>query len=288
MRVLRSVAGRRALQLVLLVGGLFVLGFVCGEQAHAADGTPVRGTATAVHETVTSAGSGVAGRDDQARAVRTGGGEQIVTPRAVGEKAVTRTVTGTTVSKAVTSVRDVVSAVTAVSGSVAEKPTMRPTVLSLPLPDVRQVVEVPVQVPPGAKTPAPGPRRSGGPVVPARPAASAPPLQRHLNAGARTAGAAPVPLAVYGPEFAFAPQNSAHSSARHGTAAGAPGRPAPTGDPDGVLGKQAVDGSASRHGDAHAVTFGNRTPLRLLPGAAPYADAPRTRERHRDIPVFPG
>lgn len=37
-RVLRGAFGRRALQVGLLVGGLFVLGFLCGEQAHAADG----------------------------------------------------------------------------------------------------------------------------------------------------------------------------------------------------------------------------------------------------------
>src|SRR5689334_24407278 len=39
-RVMRSAAGRRALQVVVLVGGLFALGFLCGEQAHAADGAP--------------------------------------------------------------------------------------------------------------------------------------------------------------------------------------------------------------------------------------------------------
>lgn len=38
LRVMRTAAGRCALQLALLVGGLFVLGFLCGEQAHAADG----------------------------------------------------------------------------------------------------------------------------------------------------------------------------------------------------------------------------------------------------------
>lgn len=37
-RVLRAVVGRRALQVGLLVGGLFVLGFLCGGQAQAADG----------------------------------------------------------------------------------------------------------------------------------------------------------------------------------------------------------------------------------------------------------
>ncbi|MEU7055271.1 hypothetical protein [Streptomyces sp. NPDC046197] len=51
-RVMRTAAGRRALQLGLLVGALFALGFVCGEQAHAAEGVP----------TVTSAGTGVPSR----------------------------------------------------------------------------------------------------------------------------------------------------------------------------------------------------------------------------------
>ena len=35
---MRTAVGRRALQVALLVGGLFVAGFLCGEQAHAADG----------------------------------------------------------------------------------------------------------------------------------------------------------------------------------------------------------------------------------------------------------
>ncbi|MGW2517105.1 hypothetical protein ACWC09_08750 [Streptomyces sp. NPDC001617] len=41
LRVMRTAAGRRALQVVVLVGGLFALGFLCGEQAHAAEGAPV-------------------------------------------------------------------------------------------------------------------------------------------------------------------------------------------------------------------------------------------------------
>ncbi|WHM31218.1 hypothetical protein OH540_14635 [Streptomyces sp. BPPL-273] len=42
LRVTRTAAGRRALHVALLVGGLFVLGLLCGERAHAADGTPSR------------------------------------------------------------------------------------------------------------------------------------------------------------------------------------------------------------------------------------------------------
>ncbi|WP_164904926.1 hypothetical protein [Streptomyces cyaneus] len=41
LRVVRTAAGRRALQAVLLVGGLFALGFLCGERAYAADGVSV-------------------------------------------------------------------------------------------------------------------------------------------------------------------------------------------------------------------------------------------------------
>ncbi|MFD8070923.1 hypothetical protein [Streptomyces parvulus] len=40
LRVTRTAAGRRALHVALLVGGLFLLGLLCGERAQAADGTP--------------------------------------------------------------------------------------------------------------------------------------------------------------------------------------------------------------------------------------------------------
>ncbi|MFB7083864.1 hypothetical protein [Streptomyces sp. NPDC056296] len=40
LRMLRTVAGRRALHVALLVGGLFVLGILCGERAQAAEGVP--------------------------------------------------------------------------------------------------------------------------------------------------------------------------------------------------------------------------------------------------------
>ncbi|WP_328879825.1 hypothetical protein [Streptomyces sp. NBC_00299] len=45
LRVLRGAAGWRALQLVLLVGGVLAVGLVCGERAYAAEGVSV-GTAT--------------------------------------------------------------------------------------------------------------------------------------------------------------------------------------------------------------------------------------------------
>ncbi|MGN5379894.1 hypothetical protein ACQ4WX_29690 [Streptomyces lasalocidi] len=106
----------------------------------------------------------------------------------------------------------------------------------------------------------------------------------------------PAPFTSYGPEatslspYSPYPPHPARSSAHHGTAdaVAGPGRPVPAGTPNGVPGKQATDGTASRHADAYAVALGHRAPLRLVPGTAVRTDAPRTRERHRDIPVFPG
>ncbi|MFF8655219.1 hypothetical protein [Streptomyces huasconensis] len=59
--------------------------------------------------------------------------------------------------------------------------------------------------------------------------------------------------------------------------------------PGGSLGNAtAVDGNTSRHGDQHAAALDSRAPVRLLAGPGrPAASAP-IRDRHRDIPEFPG
>ncbi|MDQ1026701.1 hypothetical protein QF035_004283 [Streptomyces umbrinus] len=68
LRVTRTAAGRRALQVGLLVGGLFVLGLLCGEQARAADGVAPASKPTGVVRSVSSSveqlamGSGEAGQ----------------------------------------------------------------------------------------------------------------------------------------------------------------------------------------------------------------------------------
>ncbi|MEU9476400.1 hypothetical protein [Streptomyces sp. NPDC048191] len=295
-RVLRTAAGRRALQLVLLVGGLFVLGFLCGEQAHAADGTTVPAKATSVRSAVT-------GHEDPARPVQAVGtatervaadlhtadlhaadlhtvgartlGEQAVTPVRDVLTTVTRTVTAT-VTRTVTATA---------AQAVGEEPRAAPP--SLPLPGLTPVKDAPVPPMPEPASTAPGSQRHGGAAATSAAVAQ---KQRHARAHPRAATVhAPAPTAAYGPVAIPAPQSVARAFATHGGAAvGAPGRPAPTPDPDGVLGKQAADAGASRHGDAHAVTLDGRAPLRLTLGAAARVDAPRTRERHRDIPVFPG
>ncbi|MFD8389727.1 hypothetical protein ACFV2N_11155 [Streptomyces sp. NPDC059680] len=273
-RALRTAAGRRALQLVLLVGGLFALGFLCGEQAHAADGTLVPAQATSMRSAGTAAqGEGAV---QAVEAVRTATGRVVGRVHTVGERTVTP-------------VRDVLDTVsrtveTTAAQAVADEP--RTSAPSLPLPDVTQVADVPGRPTPEPKSTAPVPQRHSGAAAPAPVERQ---KQRHARAHGRTAVGAPAPVAVYGPETAAVPRPVMHTFARHGSAAlGVPGRPTPTGDSDGVLGKQAADGGASRHGDAHAVTLDDRAPLRLAPGAAARVDAPHTRDRHRDIPVFPG
>ncbi|MEV6531515.1 hypothetical protein AB0M86_18260 [Streptomyces sp. NPDC051639] len=52
LRLLRTAAGRRALQAAVLVGGVFALGFLCGEQAHAADGRTPTAPPTSVASVV--------------------------------------------------------------------------------------------------------------------------------------------------------------------------------------------------------------------------------------------
>jgi hypothetical protein len=69
----------------------------------------------------------------------------------------------------------------------------------------------------------------------------------------------------------------------------APAQQAPDADPTGELvSRSAVDNGSSRHSDAHAVPLNHRAPMLLVPGAAARADAAGIRDRHRDIPVFPG
>ncbi|MEW2154126.1 hypothetical protein AB0950_02325 [Streptomyces sp. NPDC007189] len=317
-RVLRTAAGRRALQLVLLVGGLFTLGFLCGEQAHAADGTPLPAQMTSA-----AGRPGPSGHADPARAaqvVRAAGAEQAVhgagaaqvvhaVPAVQGVPAVppVRTVSeplaGPVVRRvgvkaaipvqAVSSVRDSVRDVlTAVSRAVEETAGRavsgqpRTTAPSLPLPDLAPVTDVPVQVTPEPMSAPPSRQRDVGAAV----SGPAEERGRHAGAGGRAAVGAPASAVVYGPGGAEVPQPVAYIGARYSAAAAAavPERPVPTGDPDGVLGKPAADGSASRHGDAHAVTLGDRASVRLAPGATARVDAPRPRERHRDILVFPG
>ncbi|MFF9176890.1 hypothetical protein [Streptomyces sp. NPDC014793] len=354
-RTLRTAAGRRALQLALLLGGLLALGFLCGEQAHAAEGTPAvpvssahprtghenattaeaptikaptikaptikaatteaetagtttakASSVTATTRTVTATTSSVTATAKSVTAPATEAGSVVapdVEAAPVAERAVTsvRGVTdGTVVERAVTSVGAVTERVVAPVRTVVRETagtldTARATALpgssSLPVPQLPGISDrLPVPQPPAPVTPEPRPDRHVG-MAPAAGQAERPGAESAKDPGHRAAAPARPSAVAYGPDAGpAAAQAPAHIRARSATAAaGAPAqRPTPPADPDGALGKQATDGTASRHGDAHAIALDGRAPLRLLPGTTARVDAPGTRERHRDIPLFPG
>jgi hypothetical protein len=304
-RVLRTAAGRRALQLVLLVGGLFLLGFLCGEQAHAAERTPVAPVAATAPVTGLLSEIGHTGNSGDTRAVRGSGGNATRGSGADAGQAVADSVrdTGTTVrdvtrhvvtpvvavtERAVAPVRTVVDTTTRSLDDIHAQvpdPSGAPDLGVPGLPEVSEPPALELPVPVG---PAPLPGEYGGDA--AHPQAPAGGNHQDAHVKARTgagAVAAPSSVAPHGPFALPVPSLPVHPVAHR---VGAPGTPvpAPTGDPDGALGKQVADGASFRHGDSQAVTPADRAPLRLVPGAAAPVDAPHTRERHRDIPVFPG
>ena len=318
-RVLRAAVGRRALQVGLLVGGLFVLGFLCGEQAQAADGigalpgqaagqlvkpsaepmakhtTTATPTATATPtftDTATAKGSSPApvAPKPGADALTHPADDKVLRP-------VTEDVVGAVASGVVRPVGDLVETVTTgltetvgipAGSTLPGWPTL-PSFPEAPSWPTLPTVPGPPTVPglpgiPVGTLPAPAPVTSAPQPQPGDHAATKP----TDDEGSAGDGA------VYGPRFAghgTVTGAAAHDSAHRTTTstAHAPAHQAPSDNQGGALGgKSAVDNGSSRHGDAHAVTLDNRAPLRLVPGAAASVDAAGTRDRHRDIPVFPG
>ncbi|UXY29420.1 hypothetical protein [Streptomyces sp. HUAS TT20] len=306
-RVLRTAAGRRALQLGLLMAGLFALGLLCGERAHAAEGTPPGTSAASVTSAASTASvapvsSVVTDVTDAAQAAPW----KAATKSVVGAVAASVTTpvtasvehTGRRVAAAVPTVDqgavasvtrratrpvgDLVGAVTRQLGTVRGKLPALPASPSLPgLPGMS---ELPGRLLPAPVTSAPGTTHDGA----ARPAA----VSGEDVRGTTARTPKPVRSGAYGPDLSAAtpaPRSVVHADGRRAAAPGtAPSSPAPTGDQGGAPGRSAVDNGSPRHGDANAVTLNDRAPLRLAPGAAARVDAAGTRDRHRDIPVFPG
>ncbi|GAA3815138.1 hypothetical protein GCM10022403_055920 [Streptomyces coacervatus] len=327
LRVMRTAAGRRALQVVLLVGGLFALGFLCGEQAHAAEGAPAASASEAVStapadgvRSLTSSAVGTVGRLTNAAAVpathtappaaepkptapaapapadakpdpgpahpiteslsHLGAADQVLAPltgdlvQSVGDRVV-RPVGG------------LVEAVTAGLGrATAQIPPLSslPALPGLPgspsVPGLPGLPAQPGQILPAPVAQAPQPGAAGHSATDG--------AVDDRRSGARSSGTAD------GPRFAAdvtVTANATHTaSAQRPAGAGyAPAQQAPDRDPaDASANRAAVDNGSSRHGDAHAVALNHRAPVRLVPGAAARAAAAGTRDRHRDIPVFPG
>ncbi|MFE1752663.1 hypothetical protein ACFW88_19310 [Streptomyces anandii] len=352
LRVMRTAAGRRALQLGLLVSALFALGFLCGEQAHAAESAPaahhgsgcpasqaVRDAAqqtgrltatgpahlltqTVLRPTAASVTRPASGPTEQplpeppARAVHRSGvgrvAEPVVRPaaesvvRPVAEsvvrpvaESVVRPVTEAVVRPVTEAVvRPVVEGVgERVAGSVGD---LADAVGAGVVQGLPPVVEVPALPAGGAALPAPPVFRPSGsaPVVAAGQGGEAP---RARLAAKSSGDGLPAEASETGPRAVRGFSAVAEAPGRSGSATGhraarmpqapaeAPAGQAPAGDPNGVLGDHpAGDSGAPRHGDAHAVTANHRAPLRLPSNPAARAEAPRTQDRHRDIPLFPG
>ncbi|QIY97807.1 hypothetical protein HEP87_32310 [Streptomyces sp. S1D4-11] len=299
LRLTRTAAGRCALQLALLVAGLFALGLLCGERAHAADGAgglvPTVSASSSVRVAKPAAPLPVAHSAAQAvtHVTDTVAHAHVTDTVAQVGGTVTRvTDTGRHVVRPVADsvVRPVGDLVETVTGELGQAPPKTvPSLPSLPsrssLPSLPELPDQPgPPVLPGAGDHVPsagaGPRRSGTGAV-----------SSSSHAVVRHAGAGPVGLTYYGPtRLGTDTDGVAVRGERRGVAPGpGPDRQAPPGDPTGALGGQsAVDNGTPRHGDPHAVTPGHRAPLRLVLGVPAAVTAAGTRDRHRDIPVFPG
>lgn len=314
-------AGCRLVRVALLLGGLFVLGVLCGERANAADGAP---TSPPPRTAVTHQGllpaAGHTARPVVEQAARPVV-EKVVRP--VTASVVRTVIDGAAVPVTEGVVEPVTEGVVVPVGDLAESVaeglggvTSQLPSVSLPslpgvvpgLPEVPQSPELP-ELPgvPGWSTlpveslpVGEGPQESG-PTQAEKPD-QAPDGDGGRDAGrddARASGPAAGPVSVaYGPPVAVsgavavpAPQRTAADAAGAEDQPGvrAPVRQGQDGLPTGALGRHsAVDNGGPRHAEPHALAALPHTPLSLVPGAPVSDAAGGTRERHRDVPVFPG
>lgn len=361
---MRTAAGRRALQVVLLVSGLFVLGFLCGEQAHAAEGV----LATSSSEAVPAAPAGVvrasstsdtaatvtrltntsgatvgrltnasaallAQAHDAAPAARSkpdtpSAREPRPRPDAPDKPKPTAPVAPAP-APAPTDPKPVPNPETSLATRGAAGQVLAPSAGELvrsvgdrvvqPVHGLAETVtaglgSVTAQIPPLSSLPSPtglpgSPSMPGLPTLPGfisspgriLPAPVAQEPQPGVAGHSGTEGAvddrrsaAAASGTAYGPRFVVdvtaGDATAVQGGGRRAAGAGyAPAQPAPDGDPAGVpANRAAVDNGTSRHGDAHAVSVNPRRFVRLVRGVAVGAAAAGTRDRHRDIPVFPG
>ncbi|NNN37291.1 hypothetical protein HLK59_44565 [Streptomyces sp. S3(2020)] len=291
LRSLRTAAGRRALQVALLVGGLFALGFLCAGQASAAEGVPT---------TTLTSGAAPADPVDGVRSLTSGAVGRLAKPPAepkVDETGTARTGSALTDvlppvvdDKVLQPVSDLVDSVTEQLAEAQAKMPPLPSLPSLPVTELPGLPELPtVPALPGQTLPG---QTSPGTATPQPTSPSGDSPQGDAS-GKRSGKAAVSATAVfYGPpSVAGSPTTGAAAQTggqRAVQGAHAPVQQAPGGDPAGALGNRpTADGGSSRHGDAHAVSLSHRTAVRLMAGAAVRADAFGTRDRHGDIPVSP-
>ncbi|WP_405766999.1 hypothetical protein OHU34_16700 [Streptomyces sp. NBC_00080] len=328
LRVLRGAAGRRVVQLALLVGGLFALGFLCGEQAHAAEGlTAPALSAPALPAPARSAPALSAPGLSPVLSVPAAVTDQVEGPSSVPA-------VGDVVVAAVGEQRERLSVQVSppsvsssprqpIEQTLSEVPDL-PALPKLPklaalatLPELPELADLPELPEVSGPTDLPRlpalpalpalpdlPALPALPVFPALPALPALPDPPSAPVSAKVTvadTAVDADTASYGPvstgvggwvDVGHRVESLRTGQASVNAPAHAPGpvRRGPAGDRDGVLGGgvSVFDGGASRHGDTYAVTPRHRIPLRLVPGGVARSEAADTRDGHRNIPVFPG
>ncbi|MBZ6248259.1 hypothetical protein KVH27_07515 [Streptomyces olivaceus] len=319
LRVMRTAAGRRALRVALLMGGLFVLGVLCATRAQAADGAPSLGDAVGRVATAPAGGDPAGGGRgaEEAPAVRGGGSDAVPPDLRPVTADVVRSATDRiarpvrdTVETAVGEVRATARDVLSTLPSAAPVPPPASPLPSLPSPSLPSLSVPPVSVlpdlsgiggPSGAsdqqgatgrsERPAPD-RPDSGPAAGEADRQGGSPDAPGVDVPGAAATAAPVrygPASGAGGELLPDAHTSSTGTGRAGpTAAAEAEAPGTHGDPDGSLGTASgADHGVPRHGDAHAVTPYHRIPLRLVAAVLVRADEGGTRDPYRDIPVSP-
>lgn len=293
-RMMRAVAGRRGLQVALLLAGLLALGFLCGERAHAVDSVPTP-TPTAP-ERAQSARASEPVRERVAEPAR----ERVLEPvrKAVGEPVADAAEPVGRTARDV--VRPVVDGVTGVLESAPQR--VLPEGRASDIPEMPGVPGVPgVPETPDLPRPDPGtepqPPQGGDKPGDGRSDADARAHEVRKSSAARgdssygTGDRVGTGITYLAGQQARAAslldRDTDTSDSAHG-AGHEPFPPAP-GDPGRTLAGQSVgDGSSTRHGDPGAASSDSRAPVRLLQGAGAGQVPAPIRERHRDIPEFPG
>jgi hypothetical protein len=344
LRVTRGAAGRRAVRVGLLVGGLFALGVLCGARASAADegtsavsalsaavttaavdqvvGPVVESTAPRVRERVAPGTERMApGTERTVPGAERPGLPAVRAPRPATGTArtarpvvedVTRRVTGPAL-RPVTErvvppvVPPVLRPVTAgvpvpvgdlvetVIGGTAEVVRQFPPVGGVPslpgvpgLPEPSGRTTTPAEVPPVAVTPREPDRAvadSRGPAV-------------DDDGGSGGGRASVAPSVVFGPKamvggtaVGSAPRRDAGAGAGAGNAfvVRVSAQRSPGGPVTRVLGgRSAVDSGGPRHVKASTLASLDRAPWRVVPGTPASDASDGVRDRHRDVPEFPG
>ncbi|MFF9329065.1 hypothetical protein ACF1AY_30645 [Streptomyces sp. NPDC014776] len=314
-RVLRVAAGRRALRTALLLGGLFALGLLCGQRAHAAEPAAAGTLTTAPAGSLTSA-TAPAASPATATAAATAKAKATAVATATVTDAETSHLHHTAPVTSLPARLDLPALPAQQTLPVQQTPPTQPSLPepSLPAPSLPDA-SLPAPPLPAPSMPAPPvmpgasalpalpslPSVPDGPQLPTLPgagdAAGAPGGAAHATVDApqahedapRTDGAQGTALRAprFGPA---APVTRAqqHAKPYAPAPAHAPVPPEPAGGASGaVTGGSAADNSTPRHGDAHAVTPHHKLPLPARAGTAARCTAPRIQDRYRDIPVFP-